>query len=43
MADVTVKSFKFRLVAVYVPNIVVERVSSVDVVPGQYKVASLNG
>ena len=27
VADVTVKSFKFRLVAVYAPNIVVERVS----------------
>ena len=27
MADVAVKSFKFRLVAVYAPNIVVERVS----------------
>ena len=27
VADVAVKSFKFRLAAVYVPNIVVERVS----------------
>ena len=27
VADVAVKSFKFRLVAVYAPNIVVERVS----------------
>ena len=27
MADVAVKSFEFRLVVVYVPNIAVERVS----------------
>ena len=46
VADVTVKSFKFRLVVVYAPNIVAERVSffsSVGAVPGRYEAASVNG
>ena len=46
VADVAVKSFKFRLVAVYVSNIAAERVSffsSVGAVPGRYEAASLNG
>ena len=46
VVDVAVKSFKFRLVAVYAPNIVAERVSffsSVGTVPGRYEAASLNG
>ena len=36
VADVAIKSFKFRLVAIYVPNIAAERVffSSVGAVPG---------
>ena len=46
VADVAVKSFKFRLVVVYAPNIAMERVSffsSVGAVPGRFKAASLNG
>ena len=46
MVDVAVKSFKFRLVAVYAPNIVAERVSFFrrsGAVPGRYEAASLNG
>ena len=46
VADVAVKSFKFRLVAVYASNIAAERVSffsSVGTVPGRYEAASLNG
>ena len=46
VADVAVRSFKFRLVAVYAPNIAAERIfffSLVGAVPGQYKVASFNG
>ena len=44
VADVAVKSFKFRLVAVYAPNIVVERVSFFRrFVPGRYEAASFNG
>ena len=43
---VAVKSFKFRLVAVYAPNIVVGEgflFSSVGAVPGRYEAASFNG
>ena len=46
VADVAVKSLKFRLVVVYVPNIAVERVSffsSVGTIPGRFKAASFNG
>ena len=46
VADVAVKSFKFRLVAVYASNIAADGVSffsSVGTVPGRYEAASLNG
>ena len=46
VADVTVESFKFRLVVVYAPNTAVERVSffsSVGGVLGRFEAASLNG
>ena len=45
VANVAVKSFKFRLVVVYAPNIAAERVfffSSVGTVPGGFEAASLN-
>ena len=40
VADVSVKSFKFRLVAVYASNIAAKRIGAV---PGRYEAASLNG
>ena len=46
MVYVAVKSFKFRLVAVYAPTITAERglfFSSVGAVPRRYEAASLNG
>ena len=45
VADVAVKSFKFRLVAVYASNIAAESLlfSSVGAVPRRYDAASLNG
>ena len=45
VADVAVKSFKFRLVAVYASNIAAERVSFFVGWrrPGRYEAASLNG
>ena len=45
MADVDVKSFRFRLVVFYVPNFAEARVSfflSVGTVPGRFEAASLN-
>ena len=46
VADVAVKSFKFRLIVVYAPNTTAERVSffsPVGAIPGRFKAASLNG
>ena len=46
MADVAVKSFKFRLVAVHMSNIAADRVSfsrRFGAVPRRYKAVSLNG
>ena len=45
MADVAVKSLKFRLVAVYISNIAAERVSffrRFGTVPGRYEAVCLN-
>ena len=46
VADDAVKSFKFRLVVVYAPNIAVERVSffrRLAPAPGRFEAVSLNG
>ena len=46
VADVTVKSFKFRLVVVYTPNFAAERnffFLSVSAVPRRFEAASLTG
>ena len=46
VADVAVKSLKFRLVAVYMSNISTDRVSffrRFGAVPGRYEAVSLNG